>query len=332
MAVEKKQGLTTEKALQYLTVFLLAILVIGLYTGQLQPQTVVKIVERERPTPIVQQPQVVVQQPPAPVEYVDFAKLVVFAMDEQGNPISQGTVELWRVSNESEVLGRAFYATTGYNVWMSANLTDLGYAEFTISRVQWDVIQKLMEQGIKVYAVVIPTGNYYRGGTEVQNISFIKGKETTSVTVVLQKIASLLYQYDVLVDMRGLQAGDERTWEDVILKVSVNEEGVLKVYKFEIVPGNALSNLTAFIDTLSVTIGGETVTLIEGGSVKLTSTQTVTVPVIELRAGESLSIQINYRLSNAPDPTLDNAQMFVINVYDVRDTLVATSTVTVDTA
>ena len=301
---------------------------VAYFTGKAQPQIVINV-PQQQPTQVQTQPT----PAPAPTpKLVDTAKLVVFAMDPEANPITDGTVELWKVTNVSKVTEKAFYATEGYSVWMDASLDSLGIAEFTISRAQWDVIKRLKEElGVKVYAVVLPTGNYYRAGVEVPELSFYEGSETQSVTVILSPIAQYYDISNPVVDIRGLKAEDTKTKDYTIITLSENEKGVLKIYKLVIVPGE-LSNLTTQFDYLKIKIGDNEVELIEDGEVQLTDSKEVIIPVKELKAAEALTITVEYKLAADPDASLDGTKIADIEIYDVRDTAIGTASVTVNTA
>ena len=313
---------------QVLFVVAAVAIAVAYFAGKAQPQIVVNI-PQQQPTQIQTQPIPTQETTP---KLVDTAKLVVVAMDPEANPITRGTVELWKVTNVSEVTEKAFYATEGYSRWMYEFLDSTGIVEFTISRAQWDVIKRLKEElGVKIYAVVLPPGNYYRAGVEVPELSFYEGSEVQSVTVIVSPVAQYYDIINPVVDIRGLKAGDTKTKDYAIITISENEKGVLKIYKLEIAPGE-LSTLTTQFDYLKIKIGDNEVDLIEDGDVQLTDNEEVVIPVKELKATEELTITIEYKLAADPDASVDGARIADIAIYDVNDAMIGTTSVTINTA
>ncbi|MEM1634116.1 MAG: hypothetical protein QW714_00095 [Nanopusillaceae archaeon] len=319
MAIEQR-----EKILQYLFVF--AVLVLAFAVFQSAQKGTQVVVQYPQPVP-QQQQQPTVTQP----KLVNVATLLVFAIDLEANPVA-GTVELWRVTNLSEVTKRAFYSTEGYSLWMTKTIDELGVAQFDISRAQYEVINKMIQEGrIKLFAVVIPSGNYYREGVEVPRISFVEGQEVNTLTVQVKPIAQYIDLVNPVLDIRGLSSGAERTRDFRILTISENEKGVLRLYKLEVEPAE-LSRLTNFIKELTITYGDKVVELIKDGSVKLEGTEEIVFPVRELKANDGISIRVKLVLSNAPDAAADGAEVAKVKIYDVRDQKVGEVSITLDTA
>ncbi|MEM4587920.1 MAG: hypothetical protein QXW13_00135 [Nanopusillaceae archaeon] len=318
MAIEQR-----EKLIQYLFVFAVLALAFAVFqSAQKGTQVVVQY-----PQPVPQQQQPTVTQP----KLVSTASLLVFVIDTEANPVG-GVVELWRVANVSEVTRKAFYATEGYTVWMVREVDELGVAQFDILRAQYEVINKMIQEGrVRLFAVVTPSGRYYKEGVEVPRISFVEGQEVNTLTITVKPIAQYFDLVNPVLDIRGLSSGAERVRDFRILSLSENEKGVLRLYKLEVEPAE-LSRLTNFIKELTITYGDKVVELIKDGSVKLEGTEEIVFPVRELKANDGISIRVKIVLSNAPDAAADGAEVAKVNIYDVRDQKVGEVSITLDTA
>jgi len=323
MAVELK-GRTE---LLYFLAALLALIAVVVMIGRWQPQVVVQV-----PQP---QPQPTPQPTPTPtVEYVDRATVAVYVMDPEANPITNGLAQIWRVYNESKVTGSAFYATEGYSVWLNSSLDELGSAVFTITRTQYDVLKQMIQQGkLTLYAVFIPGGNvnYYREGVKLPEISFVKGKETTTVTITAKPIAQYYDLFDITLDIRGLTSGAEKSRTFNIMTVSDNEKGIFRIYKFVVNPVD-LASVAGQFKELKLTIAGKEVVLISNGELKLNESTEVIIPVKEMKAGDSLSMSVYYKLATDANAAYDGKTLVRVDIVDVRGATLGTVSVSLDTA
>jgi len=323
MAVELKG----RSELVYFLATLLALIAVVVLIGRAQPQVVVQV-------PQVQQPQVVQPTTTPTVEYSDTATVAVYVMDPEANPTINGFVQIWRVYNESNVTSLAFYATEGYSVWLNSSLDELGSAVFTITRVQYDILKQMIQQGkLALYAVFIPGegASYYREGVKLPEISFVKGKETTTVIITVKAIAQYYDLYDVTLDIRGLTSGTEKSRTFNIMTVSDNEKGIFRVYKFVINPVE-LANVVDQFSELKLTIAGKEVVLITGGQLKVNESTEVVIPVKEMKAGDSISMSVYYKLASNANAAYDGKTLVKVGIVDVRGVSLGEVSVTLDTA
>jgi len=326
MAVARNES----KWVNYAIFGLLGLLVGALILGGRGGGQQVIVVQQPTTQPAVQ-PQQPVQ--PAKPELYDEAKLAVYVRDTENHRLSNVTVELWAVWNLTAVKDKAFYATTGYDLFDRATTDARGRAIFTILADDY-VLNVLQEQGTKLYAVAIPNATYYREGVEV-TLDVQDGKFTKkyySTVIKVPYVAQFIDVYNPIVDLRGLKANDKKEGTYNVLGIGENDKGILRVYKVELAPGAQLANVTSFIKEFTVTIGGKTIEIIKDGEVKLDAAKNVTLGLQELKAGDKMKVTVKMVLSNTPDPAYDNAEVLRINIYDVRDQVVGQSSVRIDTA
>jgi len=325
MAVELKDRMGVWLFLASVLAFLA---VVAIFVGKGQPQIVVQVPYQQV------QPTQVPTTPTTTVEYVDKATVAIYVMDAEANPITNGYAQIWRVYNESNVTGRAFYADSGYSVWLNSSLDELGSATFTITRTQYDVLKQLIQQGkLSLYAVFVPGegADYYREGVKLPEISFVKGKETTTVTITAKAIAKYYRLNNVALDLMGAKANTEKSVTYDILKVSENENGIFRIYKFVVTPVE-LENVKDQFKELKLSFNGTEVVLISNGEVKLNESKEVIIPLRELRANNVITVSIYYKLASDANPAYDGRTLVKIRIIDVRGVSLGEVSVTLDTA